>query len=100
MSQDPFDLLGVEETAGDEDVRRAWFARVKVVRPERDPEGFRALRAAYDALRTPEGRAWAALDRWPSAEQAAAPGVDRAQVLLAFASYLADPWSDMPEEPW
>lgn len=95
---DPFAVLDVQETASDEEVRRAWFTRVKEVRPERDPEGFRALRAAYDQLRTADGRAWAALDRWPVGEAAA--GVDPADVLMAFAPALASLWVPVPEEPW
>lgn len=94
----PFAVLGVAETSSDEEVRRAWFTRVKEVRPERDPEGFRALRAAYDLLRTPDGRAWAALDRWPEGD--AVSGVDPADVLLAFAPVLAGLWNPVPEEPW
>lgn len=44
-------LLGVEPGATAEQIRRAYLRRVKAVRPERDPEGFKALRQAFESLR-------------------------------------------------
>lgn len=56
-SHDPYVVLGVPADASVEDVRRAYFLRVKAHPPDRDPAGFRAIRAAYDALRDPARRA-------------------------------------------
>jgi curved DNA-binding protein CbpA len=52
----PFMVLGVEETADDEAVRAAYLAAVRKSPPDRDPEGFRRIREAYDALRDHERR--------------------------------------------
>ena len=42
--------LGMEPTADLEAVRRAYRARLKDAGPDRDPEAFQALRAAYEAV--------------------------------------------------
>jgi len=53
---DPFAILGLEETADDEAVRAAYLRAVRASPPDRDPEGFRRIRAAYEALRDTESR--------------------------------------------
>jgi curved DNA-binding protein CbpA len=53
---DPFAVLGVEETADDETVRAAYLQALRASPPDRDPEGFRRIRAAYEALRDAESR--------------------------------------------
>ncbi len=53
---DPFVILGVEETADDEAVRAAYLRALRTSPPDRDPEGFRRIRAAYEALRDTESR--------------------------------------------
>ena len=45
-------LLGVERSANRDQVRRAYLRLVKTASPERDPERFQRLRAAYDLVRT------------------------------------------------
>jgi curved DNA-binding protein CbpA len=52
----PFTVLGLEETADDEAVRVAYLAAVRKSPPDRDPEGFRRIREAYEALRDSEHR--------------------------------------------
>lgn len=47
-ADDPFDALGLPDTATEGEVRSAYRALLKLHRPERDPEGFQKLRAAYD----------------------------------------------------
>lgn len=42
------ELLGVEEGASADELRRAYLRRIKQHTPERDPEGFRRLREAYE----------------------------------------------------
>lgn len=55
-AMNPFTVLGVEETADDEAVRAAYLAAVRKSPPDRDPEGFRRIREAYEALRDNEHR--------------------------------------------
>jgi curved DNA-binding protein CbpA len=53
---DPFAVLGLEETADDATVRTAYLQALRSAPPDRDPEGFRRIRAAYEALRDAESR--------------------------------------------
>ncbi|HRE48651.1 MAG TPA: DnaJ domain-containing protein [Aggregatilineales bacterium] len=57
MAETPYTILGVTPDATAAAIKNAYFALVKEHPPERDPEGFRRIRAAYDALRTPDARA-------------------------------------------
>ncbi|MDG4552053.1 MAG: J domain-containing protein [Candidatus Contendobacter sp.] len=52
----PFDLLGVAETAGDDAIKRAYLQRVREHPPERDPDRFQAIRAAYETIKTHRDR--------------------------------------------
>ena len=45
---DPYDVLGLPRHAGEEEIRES--------PPDRDPERFTAVRAAYDAVRDPVRR--------------------------------------------
>lgn len=53
---DPYAVLGVPHTATLEEIKDAYFQRVREHPPEREPDAFKAIRAAYDRLRTPERR--------------------------------------------
>jgi len=44
--ESPYAILGVERTATEAEIKRAYFARVREHPPERDPEGFKRVRAA------------------------------------------------------
>jgi preprotein translocase subunit Sec63 len=61
---DPSQVLGIGAEATDAEIRRAYFARVQEHPPERDPEGFKTMRAAYEQLRDPKARAVLFLDRF------------------------------------
>jgi hypothetical protein len=52
--------LGVDPTNEVDDIRRAYARRLKQVHPEDDPEGFQALRAAYEQASNMARRGWAA----------------------------------------
>ena len=52
----PFDLLGVTETADDDAIKKAYLQRVREHPPERDPDRFQAIRAAYEAVKTRRDR--------------------------------------------
>ncbi len=49
-------MLGIDETSGDETVRAAYLDAVRRSPPDRDPEGFHRVRAAYEAVRDVERR--------------------------------------------
>jgi curved DNA-binding protein CbpA len=54
---DPYGVLGLKRGASREEVRRAYFRKVREHPPETDPEAFKAIRAAYEQLRSAEQRA-------------------------------------------
>lgn len=59
--EDPYEILGLDRQAGDAAIRRAYAQQVRQFPPEREPEAFRRIRAAYEQLRDPERRARASL---------------------------------------
>ena len=52
----PFELLGVEETAGNDEIRAAYQRAILAHPPDRDPGGFQKVRDAYDAVRDEDAR--------------------------------------------
>src|SRR4051794_18957685 len=52
-SADPFAILGVPPDAGEAEVRARYLELVKQFPPEREPEKFREVRAAYEAAKDP-----------------------------------------------
>src|SRR5262245_43274684 len=66
---DPYDVLGVERTAGETAIKDAYCALVRAHPPERDPATFKRVRAAYERLRDPEKRIESdmlLLEPWPA----------------------------------
>jgi len=57
MKDHYYQRLGVEKTADAQQIKRAYYTLVKQFPPERFPEEFKALRAAYDTLSDAEKRA-------------------------------------------
>jgi curved DNA-binding protein CbpA len=53
---DPHAILGVDLGADDAAIRAAYRAAVQAHPPERDPDGFRRVRAAFEALKDPVAR--------------------------------------------
>ena len=72
MSQpytDPYAVLGLSRTATAAEVKQAYFTHVRAHPPEREPEMFKRIRAAYERLRDPERRAetdMLLLVEWPA----------------------------------
>lgn len=50
---DPFAMLGVSNDAGEDEVRARYLELVKQFPPEREPEKFREIRAAFEAAKDP-----------------------------------------------
>ena len=48
MNDDVWTVLAIEPTSDEREIRRAYAARLRVVRPESDPDGFQRLRRAYE----------------------------------------------------
>lgn len=60
---DPLQVLGLPVGADEPAIRAAYRAAVQAHPPERDPAGFRRVRAAFEALRDPLARAATLLSR-------------------------------------
>ena len=66
---DPYQVLGIPRTANAAALKQAYFALVRAHPPERDPEMFKQVRAAYERLRDPAVRVetdMLLLERWPT----------------------------------
>jgi hypothetical protein len=53
MIQDPFEVLGLPQDAGEQAIRQRYLELVRKHSPERDPATFARVRAAYDQIRDP-----------------------------------------------
>jgi len=53
-STDPYAVLGLERRAALSEIKRAYFELVRQYSPERDPEAFKLIRAAYEKLNSSE----------------------------------------------
>jgi curved DNA-binding protein CbpA len=49
--QNPYEVLGISETASSAVIRRAYLEKVRLHPPEKDAEGFKIVRKAYDQLK-------------------------------------------------
>jgi curved DNA-binding protein CbpA len=52
----PFDVLGIDETASSAEVKKAYFQMVRQFTPEKHAEQFKQIREAYDLLKDPSLR--------------------------------------------
>jgi len=54
---DPYTVLSLARTASAAEIKQAYFKLVRTYPPEREPEMFKRIRAAYEQLKNPERRA-------------------------------------------
>lgn len=88
-----WERLGITPTDDQNAIRNAYRARLPEVHPERDPEGFQALRSAYeDALRQARGEA-------PAATEQALPSASE-QAVQAFVELLQDASRRFRPQAW
>jgi curved DNA-binding protein CbpA len=52
-----YELLNIERGANTAEIKRAYFSAVKLHSPDSDPDGFKAIRIAYETLYDPKKRA-------------------------------------------
>ncbi len=92
--RDPYLILGVPDDADDAAIETAYLEGIKRCPPERDADGFQALRAAYETLRTRRDRlAYALFDTSPPEpadllDRAAPLGGSRRPEQALFAALL------------
>lgn len=94
---DPYTVLGLGHHATAAEIKQAYFALVRAHPPEREPEAFKRIRAAYEHLRDPERRAetdMLLLNTWPeSTRKRRPPKLDltlHREDVLAAARTLTD----------
>ena len=89
---DPYEVLGIAPDVPDDAVKKAYLAQVREHPPERAPQEFKRIRAAYDALKAPEKRLQVDMVRpqvWPEpaleseAQTAVSLQVERADIIGA-----------------
>ena len=94
---DPFTALGLTPSATPIEIKNAYFALVRAHPPEREPETFKVIRAAYEQLRDPQKRIeveMSLLQPWPEpARKRRPPQLDltlHPEDVLAAARALTD----------
>ena len=96
-SVDPYAVLGLPRAATAAEIKQAYFALVRAHPPEREPDAFKRIRAAYERLRDPQRRAetdMLLLQDWAApARKRREPGLDltlHREDVLAAARTLTD----------
>ncbi len=56
MNKNPFDILGLDNSASTKDIKKAYFQQVKQFTPEKHAQEFKQVRQAYDLLKDDERR--------------------------------------------
>ena len=83
-STDPYAVLGVGHTASLEEIKKAYFALVRQHPPEKDPEEFKRIRAAYEQLRDPRQRQQTDLLSWQTWIEPPLPEVPTLEAVLEW----------------
>jgi len=90
MAGDPFGILEVEERANDAEIREAYLRGVRLHPPDRDAEGFRRVREAFEVISDRRKRASRRLFGGPPA--ACLEDLAAAQETSTFRYVGPDPW--------
>jgi curved DNA-binding protein CbpA len=57
VKKNHYEILGITKTAGNEEIKRAYFTQVRKYQPDRFPEEFKEIRTAYEILSDGQKRA-------------------------------------------
>jgi len=98
VSSDPYEVLGVSCNASAAEIKQAYFALVREHPPERDPQTFKRIRAAYERLRAPAQRMDTDMLRvqpWPEPAIPAAPALPPMQLAREDIIQAARAFSDL-----
>jgi DnaJ-class molecular chaperone len=61
MLLNPYKILDISRDATDVEIKKAYFKKIREFPPEKDPEKFKEIRAAYEQIRSSTSRAEADL---------------------------------------
>ncbi|EDW6544446.1 J domain-containing protein [Salmonella enterica subsp. enterica] len=89
-----WDILGIEETIDPESIRKAYLSLLPFYHPESDPEGFKQLRAAYEAALLLSQNNNAALQKYPTTSS------HIRQILAVFDELLLSASQRFQPEAW
>ena len=87
---DPYTILGVGHTASLEEIKKAYFALVRQHPPEKDPDAFKQIRAAYEQLRDPRQRQQTDLLSWQTWIEPPLPDIPTLESTLEWTLDPAD----------
>ena len=85
MENDYYKLLNISRAADKADIKRAYYAQIRVYTPEKDPERFKALREAYEYLSDDKKRA--EYDKYADLPEKTANAAREAKQLIRNAQY-------------
>ena len=54
--ENPYDVLGIPRNAPSDDIKKAYFSLIRKHPPEKNPQGFKRIRLAYDSLKDMDKR--------------------------------------------
>lgn len=61
MLLNPYKILDIPRDASDAEIKRAYFKKIREFPPEKEPEKFKEIRAAYEQIKSTTSRAEADL---------------------------------------
>ena len=73
---DPYEVLGLASDADEAEVRRRYLELVREFPPDRAPERFAAIRAAFDEVRDPARRLQSQVLTWSTTDSLDAIATD------------------------